>query len=214
MLFLGFLVLLGVLSGITGGEVFFHPRFTPTRDGCKVLAELRRVLTRETAVSVTMRIRCSNGKRIFSLFYHFDISVIDGNIYFIGIRIAEHFGSFLQRNVTDLDFGNMDADKAIAAIVKHEGKLDEKYEAHFQCALLYTSANGERRVRCHNLALSVTSAMGNVFRSADMDATIAVVTKQCWFRFLSFLFKKLTLNLMTFFSNRCGTSHSNPIKRC
>ncbi|EGG01243.1 uncharacterized protein MELLADRAFT_50176 [Melampsora larici-populina 98AG31] len=146
---------ISVLSGITGGEVFFHPRFTPTRDGCKVLAELRRVLTRETAVSVTMRIRCSNG-----------------------IRIAEHFGSFLQRNVTDLDFGNMDADKAIAAIIKHEGKLDEKYEAHFQCALLYTSANGERRVRCHNLALSVTSAMGNVFRSADMDATIAVVTKQ------------------------------------
>lgn len=73
----------------------------------------------------------------------------------------------------------MDADKAIAAVIKHEAKLDEKFEAQFQCALLYTSATGERRVRCHNIALSVTSAMGNVFRSADMDATIAVVTKQC-----------------------------------
>ncbi|MBW0489090.1 hypothetical protein O181_028805 [Austropuccinia psidii MF-1] len=147
---------ISVLSGITGGEVFFHPRFTPQRDACKVHAELRRLLTRETGCSVTMRIRCSNG-----------------------LRISDHYGSFLQRNVTDLEFGNLDADKAVAAVVKIEGKLEERTEAYFQCALLYTSANGQRRVRCHNLALPVTQVMGNIFRSADMDATITLTTKQC-----------------------------------
>lgn len=73
----------------------------------------------------------------------------------------------------------MDADKAIAARIKHEGKLDEKVDAHFQCAVLYTSAAGQRRVRVHNLAVPVTSLLANVFRFADMDTTIAYVAKDC-----------------------------------
>lgn len=52
---------LGVLAGLTGGDVFFHPRFDPVRDGLKLHSQLSRVLTRETAYSVTMRIRCSEG---------------------------------------------------------------------------------------------------------------------------------------------------------
>lgn len=80
--------------------------------------------------------------------------------------------------MTDLEFGTVDSDKAVAAIIKHDGKLDEKREAYFQCAVLYTSAFGERRVRCHNIAVPVSSKLGDVFRLADMDATIAIVAKE------------------------------------
>ena len=96
-----------------------------------------------------------------------------------GLRIADHFGNFFQRNVTDLEFGNIDADKAIAARIKHEGKLDEKVDAHFQCAVLYTSASGQRRVRVHNIAVPVTSLLASVFRLADMDTTLAYIAKEC-----------------------------------
>ncbi|KAL8280889.1 hypothetical protein RQP46_006568 [Phenoliferia psychrophenolica] len=146
---------LGVLPGITGGELFFHPRFEPVRDGGKLRAEIKRVAQRETGYSVTMRIRCSNG-----------------------LRVADHFGNFFQRNVTDLEFGTLDADKAVAAKIKHEGKLDEKVDAHFQCAVLYTSATGQRRVRVHNLAVPVTNLLANVFRFADMDTTLAYIAKE------------------------------------
>ncbi|GAA6001017.1 uncharacterized protein JCM10292_006332 [Rhodotorula paludigena] len=146
---------LGALPGLTGGDLFFHPRFDPVRDGKALRAELARVLHRETAYSVTMRIRCSNG-----------------------LRIADHYGNFFQRNVTDLEFGTLDADKAIAAKIKHEGKLDEKADAYFQCASLYTSATGERRVRVHNLSVPVSSLISSVFRAADMDTTIAYYTKE------------------------------------
>ncbi|GAA5940129.1 uncharacterized protein JCM15063_001715 [Sporobolomyces koalae] len=146
---------LGVLPGLTGGDLFFHPRFDPVRDGKLLREEIARVVSRETAYSVTMRIRCSNG-----------------------LRISDHFGNFFQRNVTDLEFGSLDADKAIAARIKHESKLDEKSDAYFQCAALYTSATGQRRVRVHNIAVPVTSLVNNVFRYADMDTTIAVIAKE------------------------------------
>lgn len=146
---------IGVLPGLTGGEVLFHPRFDPVRDGVKLLSEVRRTVLRETAYNVTMRLRCSNG-----------------------LRVADHFGNFFQHNATDLELGTMDADKCIAALVKHDGKLDEKHEAYFQCAVLYTTAEGERRVRCHNIAVPVTSLLGNVFRYADMDSTVAFYSKE------------------------------------
>uniref|UniRef100_V5EUQ8 Transport protein SEC24 n=2 Tax=Kalmanozyma brasiliensis (strain GHG001) TaxID=1365824 RepID=V5EUQ8_KALBG len=146
---------IGVLPGFTGGDVFFHPRFDPVRDGIRLQSEVRRTVLRETAYNVTMRLRCSNG-----------------------LRVADHFGNFFQRNSTDLELGTMDADKCIAALVKHDGKLDEKHEAHFQCAVLYTTAQGERRVRCHNIAVPVTSLLGNVFRYADMDSAVAYYSKE------------------------------------
>jgi protein transport protein SEC24 len=146
---------IGVLAGLTGGEVFFHPRFDPTREGHKLASELRGTLTREMGYSVTMRIRCSEG-----------------------LRVSDHFGNFFQRNVTDLEFGVLDADKAVAALIKHEAKLDEKAPAFFQCAVLYTSASGQRRVRCHNLSVGVSSKLGDVFRTADMDATITLAAKE------------------------------------
>lgn len=108
------------------------------------------------------------------------------SFFFAGLRIADHFGNFFQRNVTDLEFGNIDSDKAIAAKIKHEAKLDEKSDAHFQCAVLYTSAAGQRRVRVHNLSVPITSLLANVFRSADMDTTIAYIAKDCTFSVLLF----------------------------
>ena len=53
---------LGVLAGLTGGDVYFHPRFDPVRDGIKLQSQLKRVLTRETGYGVTMRVRCSEGE--------------------------------------------------------------------------------------------------------------------------------------------------------
>lgn len=60
----------GVLTGLTGGEIYFHPRFDPVRDGRTVRAEMKGLVERETACSVTMRIRCSNGKSYLCQAYH------------------------------------------------------------------------------------------------------------------------------------------------
>ncbi|CAD6890891.1 unnamed protein product [Tilletia laevis] len=143
------------LPAITGGDIFLHPRFDPVRDEVKLKTQVQRTVLRETAYNATMRVRCSNG-----------------------LRVAEYNGSFFQRNSTDLELGNVDADKAIGVRIKHDGRLDEKHEAYFQCAILYTTATGERRVRCHNLAVPVTNSLTNVFQYADLDSTVAYFAKE------------------------------------
>lgn len=146
---------LSTVSSTTGGEVFFHPKFQPVRDRDTLYDEMKRIVTRETAYNATIRVRCSNG-----------------------LRVSEHIGNFYQRSLTDLEFGTMDDEKSFAAILRHEStRLDDRQPAYCQVAVLYTSSNGERRVRCLNLSFGATSMIGNVFRFADLDASVAVFLK-------------------------------------
>ena len=150
---------IGTLASTTGGELFFHPKFSPVRDRDTLFDEIKRVLTRETAYNATVRIRCSNG-----------------------LRVAEHIGNFYQRSLTDLEVGTIDAAKTIAAVLRHEARLDDRAPAYVQIAVLYTSSSGERRVRCLNMSFTVTSLIGNVFRFADLDGAVALFMKEgeCW----------------------------------
>lgn len=143
------------MAAETGGEVFFHPRFEPVRDGSRVHAEVLRTVLRETAYNVTARVRCSQG-----------------------LRVLKYFGNFHPVSATDFEAGTWDADKSFCVQVKHEGKLDETHEAYFQAAVLYTSATGARRVRVATVAVPVSSVLGNVFRYADLDATVSFCAKE------------------------------------
>lgn len=149
----------GTLCQITGGEAFFHPKFSPVRDRENLADEVKRVCMRETAYNATVRVRCSNG-----------------------LRVADHIGAFYKRSLTDLEFGTIDDAKAFAAVIRHEGqRLDDRLPSFIQVATLYTTSSGERRVRCLNLSLPSTSLIGNVFRFADIDSAVTVLMKdgQC-----------------------------------
>lgn len=146
---------IGTVSSITGGAMYFHPRFKPSRDQIVLASQLRRLVTRTTVYNCVMRIRCS-----------------------YGLRISKYYGNFHQRSLTDLEAGVWDADKAFSACIEHARTLDERQYAYLQCALLYTTTDGERRVRTCNLALQVVSLAGSVFRYADMDATVCHLARQ------------------------------------
>ncbi|KAG9304124.1 hypothetical protein G9A89_019686 [Geosiphon pyriformis] len=146
---------IGLLSSLTGGETYFYPNFDFQKDGEKFAKELKHNVTREFGYNALMRIRCSNG-----------------------LKIDDHFGNFNMRNSTDLELAGIDSDKAFGASLKYDGKLDEKLEAYIQCALLYTTSSGERRVRTHNVGIPVTTLLGNVFRHADIDTTVNFLAKQ------------------------------------
>jgi protein transport protein SEC24 len=94
------------------------------------------------------------------------------------IRVGEHFGNFYQRSLTDLEFGTIGDSAAIGAVLKYEGKLDERELSYTQVAVLYTSGNGDRRVRVLNMSMGTTGIIGNVFRFADLDAAVTLYAKE------------------------------------
>ena len=82
---------------------------------------------------------------------------------------------------SDIDFGLIHADNAFSVTFEHapRGTLDERSNAFIQCAVLYTTVDGKRRVRVINLALEVAALAGNIFKYADIDATVCHLAKDC-----------------------------------
>lgn len=97
-----------------------------------------------------------------------------------GLQVSSYYGNFLQHTFgADLEFGVIDANKAMGVMFSYDGKLDSKLDAHFQCALLYTTASGERRVRCTNTVASVSEgASMESMRFIDQDAVVSMCARE------------------------------------
>ncbi|KAL9068727.1 MAG: hypothetical protein Q9157_006414 [Trypethelium eluteriae] len=147
---------IGHVSGLTGGEVYYYPNFHAPRDTLKLSNEIKHTVTRETGYQALMKVRCSNG-----------------------LQVSAYHGNFLQHTFgADLEFGTIDADKALAVMFSYDGKLDPRLDAHFQSALLYTTANGERRVRCSNIVASVSDGAMEGMKFVDQDAVTNIIARE------------------------------------
>lgn len=146
----------GHIAGVTGGETFFYPNFHAPRDLRKLSQEIAHSVNRETGYQALMKVRCSNG-----------------------LQVSAYHGNFVQHTFgADLEIGSIDADKAMGVLFSYDGKLDPKLDAHFQAALLYTSADGQRRVRCINLVAAVNEGGMETMRCIDQDAVVAIIAKE------------------------------------
>ncbi|PSR84680.1 Protein transport protein Sec24-like, partial [Actinidia chinensis var. chinensis] len=95
-----------------------------------------------------------------------------------GIQVQEYSGNFCKRIPTDVDLPAIDCDKTLMVTLKHDDKLPDGAECAFQCALLYTTIYGQRKIRVSTLSLPCTSVLSNLFRSADLDTHFACFLKQ------------------------------------
>ena len=102
-----------------------------------------------------------------------------------GLHAVDYDGNFFQHKPTEIEFGTIDADKAVVVKFKHEGKLDRKLDVVFQSALLYTTASGERRIRVQNMAARPTNDIIEIFKTADEDAIMVTVAKEASFKMLT-----------------------------
>lgn len=144
------------MSATSGGETFYYPNFIGPRDTAKLSLEIKHAVTRETGYQALMKVRCSNG-----------------------LQVAAYHGNFIQHTFgADLEIGVTDADKALGVTFAYDGKLDSKLDAHFQAALLYTSASGQRRVRCINVIAGVSDNARDSIKFIDQDAVYAILAKE------------------------------------
>lgn len=147
---------IGHVAAVSGGETFLYPNFHSPRDVLKLSNELSHAVNRETGYQALLKVRCSNGLQVSS--YH-------------GNYVQHTFGS-------DLQLGSIDADKAFGVVFTYDGKLDTKLDAHFQAALLYTTASGQRRVRCINIVAGVNEGGMETMKAIDQDAVVNIMAKE------------------------------------
>lgn len=145
---------LGALPKYTGGQCYYYPGFAADKDGAKLQSEVRRNLLRETAWEAVMRIRCSKG-----------------------LRISSFFGHFFVRSTDLLALPACDSDKTFAVEITHEETLLTGQTAFVQAALLYTSSNGERRIRVHTMAIPVVADLLDLYKASDAGATAVLLAK-------------------------------------
>ncbi|KAA8896210.1 hypothetical protein FN846DRAFT_966004 [Sphaerosporella brunnea] len=190
------LAAIGHVAATTGGETFFYPNFVKERDSKKLADELCHTFHRATGYQALMKVRCSNGLQVTA--YH-------GNFFQTGVSSA------------DVEFSNIDEDKAVAVMFSHDGKLDPKLDAHFQSALLYTTKSGERRVRCSNVVAAVTEQVRDVVRWADQDAVLGVMAREAASRMIEKPLKEIRgaltekcVEILAAYRKHCSSASGNP----
>ncbi|KAF6148288.1 hypothetical protein GIB67_012063 [Kingdonia uniflora] len=157
---------ISVVPRTTGGQVYYYYPFSAISDSAKLYNDLRWNITRPQGFEAVMRVRHSYKAFTYE--------------YFLpqGLQVQEYSGSFCNRIPTDVDLPAIDCDKTIMVTFKHNDNFEEDSECSFQCALLYTTVYGERRIRVTTLSLPCTTVLSNLFRTADLDTQFAYFLKQ------------------------------------
>uniref|UniRef100_A0A8C9XTX1 SEC24 homolog C, COPII coat complex component n=1 Tax=Sander lucioperca TaxID=283035 RepID=A0A8C9XTX1_SANLU len=145
---------LGVVPVSTGGSIYKYTYFQAQSDTERFLNDLRRDIQKLVGFDAVMRVRTSTG-----------------------IRATDFFGSFFMSNTTDVELAGLDCDKAITVEFKHDDKLSEETGALMQCAVLYTSCSGQRRLRVHNMAVNCCSQLADLYRNCETDTIINFFSK-------------------------------------
>ena len=143
------------LPKITAGTLHTYPGFNYDVDGPRFESELCRVLTQQTAFEAVMRIRCTRG-----------------------MRISNFYGNFFVRGTDLLALPNCSSDSVFAFDLVHDEQNVTSSVVTVQSALLYTSSEGERRIRVVTQAIPVSSLASEVIGSVDADAVSCLLAKQ------------------------------------
>src|ERR1700722_1274936 len=89
-----------------------------------------------------------------------------------GLRPVNFLGALFMENTTDMEMGAVDENAGIHVELRHDDKLPENSSALIQCAVLFTSVGGQRRLRIHNMQLPVSTEHSQMYRLADQDALV------------------------------------------
>ena len=143
------------LAKYTAGTVLTYVGFNGEVDGPKFESELYKNLTIDTAFEAVCRVRCSRG-----------------------MRISNFYGNFFIRGTDLLALPNVTSDSVYTIDIVHDEQSVSSTAVTLQAALLYTSKDGQRKIRVMTQALPVTSLTSDVVKSIDQEAMCSVLAKQ------------------------------------
>ncbi|XP_047422343.1 protein transport protein Sec24D isoform X1 [Sciurus carolinensis] len=148
---------LGLVPLLTGGTLYKYSNFQMHVDSQQFLRDLRGDIEKKIGFDAIMRVRTSTG-----------------------FRATDFFGGVFMNNTTDVEMAALDCDKAVTVEFKHDDRLSEDSGALIQCAVLYTTVGGQRRLRIHNLGLSCSSQLADLYKSCETDALVNFFAKSAF----------------------------------
>ncbi|XP_037062947.1 protein transport protein Sec24D isoform X4 [Peromyscus leucopus] len=148
---------LGLVPLLTGGTLYKYNAFQVNLDSQQFLNDLRNDIGKKIGFDAIMRVRTSTG-----------------------FRATDFFGGIFMNNTTDVEMAAIDCDKAVTVEFKHDDKLSEDVGALIQCAVLYTTISGQRRLRIHNLALNCSTQLADLYKSCETDALVNFFAKSAF----------------------------------
>jgi len=104
----------------------------------------------------------------------------------------------------------LSSDTAFGVTIKYDSKLNEDIDSAFQCALLYTSVTGQRRIRIHTLTVSSTSLLGDVFKYSELDTTLNYLVKSA----VAEMFNQSLKNVREHLTDECVKILTSYRKHC
>jgi protein transport protein SEC24 len=143
------------LSKYTAGNLYTFPNFSSNQDGARMEAEVFHTLVRPTALEAVMRVRCTRG-----------------------MRVNNFYGNFFIRGSDLLALPNCTTESVFGFTMMHEDPMCPSNVLTFQSALLYTSTNGERRIRVLTTVLPVASSAPQITQSVHADVYCHLLSKQ------------------------------------
>ena len=146
---------LSQLPKLTAGSMFTYLAFNSKSDGHKLESQLCRSLTQPTNFEAVLRIRCTKG-----------------------MKISNYYGNFFIRGTDLLALPCCNADSSFGFDISNDEQIVNSKYVSIQSALLYTSSDGERRIRVSSHILSVTQSMSELMASVDTEATVSLMARQ------------------------------------
>lgn len=149
---------LGQLCRTTGGQLYHYGKFDAQSDTAQLFNDLRWSLMRPQ-VGVFGVFGVGAPMHAKTLSAHHQPYCVTRNLeqgleaiarlrVSNGLAVDRYMGALYQRTSTDVEFPVVTSDTALVALLTHEEKLPDSSQACVQFALLYTTTDGHRRVRC------------------------------------------------------------------
>jgi protein transport protein SEC24 len=136
------------LPRYTGGQTYFYPGWNAGReeDAMKFATEFSDYLSSEIGLEAVLRVRATTG-----------------------LRMSTFYGNFFNRSSDLCAFPAFPRDQSYVVEVAIDESISKPVVC-MQTAVLYTTCNGQRRIRVMTLALPTTQTIADVYASADQAA--------------------------------------------
>ena len=156
------------LSRYTHGRFYHYPQFNSYLHGIKLDQEFTTALTAKSAWESVGRIRVSGGYKQISTLGNYLVKARTADLLSLPVCDEHRFIHY------ELERAQGSADQS------KRNKINNDDETHIfvQTALLYTSSEGERRIRVHNLAMPVTMLATDPYENCDINAISPFIMKK------------------------------------